>query len=82
MQSFVANNFNAPQALSREHVKLEKVFIGRNLRRIAGINIVWTDNLADHLRMLEHDTQVAIFHHGFFLDAVAGSFTFVHQLHF
>ena len=70
LQSFVANHFNAPQALTREHVKLEKVFIARNLSRIAGINIVWTDNLADHLRMLEHDTQVAIFHHAFFLDAV------------
>ena len=67
LQSFVANHFDPPRALSLEHVKLEKIFIARNLKRIARISIVWTDNLADHLRMLEHDTQVAIFHHASFL---------------
>jgi hypothetical protein len=51
-----------------EPVKLEKIFTARNLERIAGIKIIWTDNLADHLRMRDDDTRVAIFHHVSFLE--------------
>lgn len=70
LQVFVESLFNCPQGLARDHVKLEKVFIARNLRRIARVEVVWTDNLVDHLRLLEHDTQVAIFHHASFLNIV------------
>jgi hypothetical protein len=54
--------------LDNEHVKLEKIFIARNLGRIAGIEIQFTNNLADHLRLMnEDDKKVTIFHNASFL---------------
>jgi hypothetical protein len=35
---------------------------------MAGLEIVWTDNLADHLRLTDDDTKVHIFHHASFLE--------------
>ncbi|KAL2008720.1 hypothetical protein VTN00DRAFT_6914 [Thermoascus crustaceus] len=66
LQEFVSNLFGHPQ----KSVKLEKIFIARNLWRIACIDRAWMNNLADHLRMLEHDTKVAIFHHASFLQTL------------
>ncbi|KAF2178669.1 hypothetical protein K469DRAFT_731671 [Zopfia rhizophila CBS 207.26] len=44
------------------------MFTASNLERIAGIQIKLTDNLADHLRMIDkEDKFVAIFHHASFL---------------
>lgn len=70
LRSFVTNQFKPARCMSRDHVKLGKIFTARNLEIIAGIQIVWTDNLADHLRLKEHDTQLAIFHHASFLEVV------------
>lgn len=67
LNEFLQERFNVPQVLKGTSVKLEKIFNARNLQRIAGIQIIWTDNLADHLRMREDDTRVAIFHHASFL---------------
>jgi hypothetical protein len=65
---FIMSIFPAQKVL-KEHVKLEKLFNAYNLSRIAGIEIVWTSNLADHLRMQDDDTRIAIFHHAFFLES-------------
>ena len=70
LQQCITNCFTPTQVLQAERVRLEKMFVGRNFYRIARITIVWTDNLADHLRMLEHETCVAIFHHAAFLEIV------------
>jgi hypothetical protein len=51
----------------KESVTLGKVFNARNLDRIGGLRIIWTNNLADHLRMHDDDTRVSIFHHTTFL---------------
>lgn len=56
-----------PQLVLKESVKLEKIFNARNLERIAGIKIIWTSNLADHLRLRDDDKAVEIFHHASFL---------------
>jgi hypothetical protein len=48
-------------------VRLERIFIAPNLEVIGDIHIVWTDNLADHLRMSEDDTKVALYSHVQFL---------------
>ncbi|PMD61103.1 uncharacterized protein K444DRAFT_611378 [Hyaloscypha bicolor E] len=48
-------------------VKLERLFTARNLERIAGLQIVWTSNLSDHLKLKDDDTRVAIFYHATFL---------------
>jgi hypothetical protein len=49
-------------------VKLDRLFIARNLERIAGLKIVWTDNLSDHLRLMRDDTEVTIYPHASFLE--------------
>lgn len=64
----VAHYFSQPPVLSHERVKLEKNFTVPSLNRIAGLEIVWTDNLIDHLRMSDDDTKVHIFHHAAFLE--------------
>lgn len=55
------------QATLKESVKLEKIFNARNLERVAGIKIWWTNNLADHLRMRDNDRAVEVFHCASFL---------------
>ncbi len=57
----------APQKVMTENVKLEKIFNARNLEQITGIEIRWTSNLADHLRMRDDDTAVGVFHYASFL---------------
>lgn len=52
---------------SYEKVKLDTTFNARNLERIAGIQILWTDNLAEHLRLVDEDRKVCIFHQISFL---------------
>jgi hypothetical protein len=68
LDEFVRECFGAPQCLGKETVKLERIFNARNLGRIAGIQIEWTKNLADHLRLIDEDKKVAIFHHASFLE--------------
>lgn len=62
LHNLIDTHFSFQQTL-RAPVKLEKTFTARNIERIAGIKIIWTDNLADHLRMRDDDTRVALFHH-------------------
>ena len=62
LREFLTSQFCRDGTLKREHVKLEKLFVAVNLERIAGLRIHWTSNLANHLRMMEQDTEVAIFH--------------------
>ena len=71
IREFVWASFKPRSALNHEHVKLEKMFNAKNLERIAGIKIKWTNNFADHLRILDdEDIEVAIFHHASFLEVV------------
>jgi hypothetical protein len=68
LKQFIHDYFNEPCKLDKETVRLEKIFSARNLTRLAGIELVLTDNLADHLRMVGgEDKKVAIFHHAFYL---------------
>jgi hypothetical protein len=68
LKEFIRDHFSTSPALGHERVKLEKVFNARNLGRIAGVEIAWTDNLADHLRVFNEDKKVYIFHHASFLE--------------
>jgi hypothetical protein len=68
LKDFLADYFSEPQVLGNEGIKLERTFTASNLERIAGIHIKPTNNLADHLRMIDKDDKVvAIFHHASFL---------------
>lgn len=68
LRQHLADYFGDPPVLGHGSIKLEKNFTARNLGRIAGLEIVWTDNLVDHLRMSDDDTKVHIFHHASFLE--------------
>ena len=49
------------------NTKFDEDFTAFNLQRLAGLEIRWTDNLADHLRLIENDRTLCIFHHATFL---------------
>jgi hypothetical protein len=67
LRGFIGSYFNTPVTFKQD-IKLEKIFNARGLCRIAGINIIWTNNLADHLLITDdEDKKVAIFHHASFL---------------
>ena len=71
LRGFVASYFDDPVAdarLAKENVRMDKVFNAHNLCRIAGLQIIWTDNLVDHLRLADDDRRVHVFHHVAFLE--------------
>lgn len=67
-KSSIEKHFSHEPEPHESFVYLDQGFTGYNIEQIAGIKIVWTDNLADHLRLVESDTKVAIFHHVTFLE--------------
>jgi len=67
LRQFLADQLPPRSAPLQERVRLEKVFTARNIERIAGIRLRWTDNLADHLRLEDDERVVNIFHHASFL---------------
>ncbi|GME49772.1 hypothetical protein GTA08_BOTSDO07566 [Neofusicoccum parvum] len=60
--------FDKTPTLTMKAVQLEKVFNARNLQRFTNMQIEWTDNLADHLRMCEYEKKIRLFHHVTFLE--------------
>lgn len=64
----VREYFDKTPTLTMKAVQLEKVFNARNLQRFTGMQIEWTDNLADHLRMCEFDKKIRLYHHVTFLE--------------
>jgi hypothetical protein len=71
----IGKHFKVPENLT-EKVKLEPAFTTLNLGRIAGLEIEWTANLGDHLRLKDDDKTVAIFHHASFLECQHKRFVF------
>lgn len=68
LKSELGDHFGGAQILGNDGIKLEPSFTAANLERIAGIQIRPTDNLADHLRLVDQDDMiVAVFHHASFL---------------
>ena len=58
----------SPTSQTTETVKLPKVFTAANLEKIAGIQVQWTSNLADHLALKDDDKKVMFFHQASFLE--------------
>ncbi|KAK5656519.1 hypothetical protein OQA88_4496 [Cercophora sp. LCS_1] len=76
LDCFVKDYFDVTPALSFEHVRLPKAFNAWSIETIGGIQIGFTDNLADHLLLVEEDSKVLIFHHASFLESQAQSSIF------
>ncbi|KAL9127056.1 MAG: hypothetical protein Q9217_004000 [Psora testacea] len=47
---------------SKDTVKLPQSFTAAHLEKIGGIEIRWTNNLADHLLLRDDDTKLMLFH--------------------
>ena len=58
----------SPKSQTTETIKLPKVFTAANLEKIAGIQVQWTSNLADHLSLKDDDKKVMFFHQASFLE--------------
>jgi hypothetical protein len=69
LEAVLAVEFSGDGLLKKEHVKLERLFNACNLDRIAGLQIIWTHNLANHLRVQNDDKDVSIFHYASFLNS-------------
>jgi hypothetical protein len=63
LQDFVHQYFKEPPKLSCEQVLLPKSFDAWAIATIAGVEIAFTDNLADHLLLVEDDAKLLVFHH-------------------
>lgn len=68
LSDFVHDYFSKPPKLSHESIRLPKFFSAWSIAVVAGIGIDFTDNLADHLRLVEEDSKLLIFHHASFLE--------------
>lgn len=66
LKECIERHFEAPST-SNANLKLEKLFNAQNLILIAGLEVIWTSNLADHLRLTDDDQKLSIFHHVTFL---------------
>lgn len=65
LENLLEDRFGMPAAIPMRivRVKLDRIFTARNLQRIAGLQIIWTDNHSDHLRLMADDRWIAIYHH-------------------
>lgn len=65
LENLLEDRFGLPAAIPMRivRVKLDRIFTVRSLQRIAGLQIIWTDNLSDHLRLMADDRWIAIYHH-------------------
>ncbi|KAK8039983.1 hypothetical protein PG993_008394 [Apiospora rasikravindrae] len=68
LKEYLASYFGKQPALSCDRVRLPKSFQAWSIERIGGIDICFTDNLADHLLLVEDDSKLLIFHHVSFLE--------------
>nr|CDP28668.1 Putative protein of unknown function [Podospora anserina S mat+] len=68
IRDFVSNFFKESPKLSYERIRLPKIFNAWSINKIGGINICFTDNLADHLLLTDDDSTLFIFHHASFLE--------------
>jgi hypothetical protein len=59
----IASGFTSSPLLSYRGVKLQRVFNARNLDHIAGVKILPTANLLNHLRLTNNNMKLYVFHH-------------------
>ena len=67
LRDVLAQRFQALPVAVGEDMELDEELTANNLMRLAGLEIEWTDNLSDHLRLSHGSRRVSIFHHASFL---------------
>lgn len=68
LRNCVDDHFSEDPKMCCESIKLPKAFNAWGIENIGGIKVKLTDNLADHLLLVEDDTAVLVFHHASFLE--------------
>jgi hypothetical protein len=63
----IKNHFHACTSSFPKDIVFSPQFTACGHIREARIGILWTDNLADHLRLVNHDSKICVFHHVSFL---------------
>jgi hypothetical protein len=64
---FLATKFVKQSLQGQIDYEFEEEFTAYNVHRLAGVEIVWTDNLAQHLQLTRNGKKVYIFPHASFL---------------
>lgn len=72
LRQATAVNFQAEKKLQPDNPRIPRFFKARQIARIGGIRIQWTNNLMDHLSLSEGDRAVFVFHHADFLRFQSG----------
>lgn len=67
LRELLARRFPTCAPTVSEDVVFDEEFTAHNLKRFAGLEIIWTDNLAEHLRLSSDRRRLSIFHHATFL---------------
>ncbi|KAI8623953.1 hypothetical protein F5Y19DRAFT_491732 [Xylariaceae sp. FL1651] len=73
LADFVQEQFDDLSVLDCQHVRLPKAFDAWSISAIAGLGIEFTDNLVDHLLLVDDDSTVLVFHHASFLECQTNS---------
>lgn len=68
LRDCVDDYFAETPKMSCDSVKFPKTFNAWSVETVGGIKVRLTDNLADHLLLVEDDTAVFVFHHASFLE--------------
>lgn len=66
LKTALETNFQAGTSVPKTS-QFDRYFNAINIRKFAGLEIQWTDNLADHLRLVDYDTRLCVFYHVTFL---------------
>lgn len=68
LQQLINSHFSHDRILTDTSIRLEQIFTAKSLVQIAGLRIVWTANLSDHLLLDRERSILYIFHHATYLE--------------
>ena len=71
LRQFLEKKFPDTPSLDCESIMFPKSFNAYDVENLGGIMVEFTDNLADHLRLVRNGAAVLIFHHVSFLEFAA-----------
>ncbi|KAH6865202.1 hypothetical protein BKA58DRAFT_462854 [Alternaria rosae] len=63
----VLARYFSPSSVDTGSLRFKADLTAFNLKHLIGLKILWTNNLFDHLRLMDDDSTVCIFHHATFL---------------
>lgn len=67
LQGLIEEHYTNSLPQSNSKLRFRGNFIAFNVQQFTQLKIIWTNNLADHLHILDEDKHLCIFHHDTFL---------------